>query len=78
MNVNHATQSTDDTIEAILQGGPTDIPHEARLCRAAPTQDKIKLPHRGGYEHFERVDEDSTAGAAPTVFRWTDRTKIAE
>lgn len=57
-------------IHVVLEGGPTDItvPDQVTVDRG-----KIKLPCRGGHEHFERV-----AGGDPSVFRWTMRTTIAE
>lgn len=68
----------DNQIEAIvdglavhvrLEGGPADITLPAQRIRVDGT--KIKLPHLGGYEHFERTSESG-------VFRWTMRTAIAE
>lgn len=67
------------TIAIVLVGGPADIPESARPRTAAATERKIKLAHRGGYEHFELVDElASTDEDGRAVFRWTMRTKIAE
>ncbi|GAA0223760.1 DUF5988 family protein [Cryptosporangium japonicum] len=64
---------------AVLEGGPMDLPHEARWCSIASDQDKVKLPFGGGYEHFERVDvPPADVPPGPVVFRWTTRTKIAE
>jgi len=56
-----------------LQGGPADLPAELRNWPLTQDETKIKVPYYGGYEHFERVDDD-----APTVFRWTGRTAVAE
>jgi hypothetical protein len=67
------------TITIVLVGGPADIPESVRPRTVAATERKIKLAHRGGYEHFELVDElVSTDADGPAVFRWTMRTKIAE
>ncbi|MEU9065957.1 DUF5988 family protein [Streptomyces sp. NPDC048109] len=80
----HSGGRTENTIEAVLVGGPADIPAEARNVRLRITDesnldDKIKLRHRNGYEHFERapgaVRPDRTS---PVVFHWTTCTKIAE
>ncbi|MFF1274895.1 MULTISPECIES: DUF5988 family protein [Streptomyces] len=80
----HATDRTESTIEAVLVGGPADIPEEARTVRLPVTIDgnldeKVKLRHLNGYEHFERapgaVDPDRTS---PVIFQWTTCTKIAE
>jgi hypothetical protein len=63
-------------IEAVLEGGPADLPTDLRAHRIRPRECKIKVPHYGGYEHFERDPADGYA--VPTVFRWTGRTRIAE
>ncbi len=55
----------------------------SRLHRVNPDDLKVKLPHNGGYEHFERVHA-SDAGTfdgdndEQIIFRWTMRTKVAE
>jgi hypothetical protein len=68
------------SVKAVLVGGPTDIPERFRKCQVNPTDQKIKIPHYGGYEHFERVHDP--AGHTPcekaVIFRWTMRTKMAE
>lgn len=69
------------TVPAILEGGPTDLPEDLRTRRVVRTDRKVKIPHRGGYEHFELVprhDGEDADDHAPAVFRWTMRTKIAE
>jgi hypothetical protein len=68
-------------VSALLQGGPTSFPEKLRLQRVNARNWKIKVPHRGGYEHFERVDEAGDHGESSTGqvrFRWTTRTKLAE
>ncbi|WP_345475579.1 DUF5988 family protein [Actinoallomurus oryzae] len=70
--------SGEDTFEAVLIGGPADIPMAARTVRAAATETKIKLRHRNGYEHFEIVSDPDGRRAERAIFRWTMRTKIAE
>ncbi|SCL14029.1 hypothetical protein GA0070616_0309 [Micromonospora nigra] len=63
-------------VEAVLEGGPANLPVDLRSHLVTPTSDKIKVHHYGGYEHFER---DATTGdVTPVVFRWTGRTRIAE
>ncbi|ONK11285.1 DUF5988 family protein [Streptomyces sp. MP131-18] len=73
---------TSSTIEAVLQGGPATLPPERRSVRITGTQHVVKVQHYGGYEHFVRSDRgDQTGGsgaAAPIVFRWVGRTRIAE
>lgn len=39
---------------------------------------KVKVPCRGGYEHFELVDMDWPRTDSTPIFRWTMRTKVAE
>lgn len=68
----------DRPVRAVLEGGPAEIPTSLRALTAVPSERKIKIPHRGGYEHFELVDAPSGPSGAPAVFRWTMRTKIAE
>lgn len=67
--------TTPTSVDVILVGGPVDIPRESRLCRVEPSDDKVKLGHGSGYEHFERTDDTE---AERRVFRWTTRTYIAE
>ena len=73
------TAADDGTVDAILEGGPLDLPPAARKRRIEGSARKVKVPHRGGYEHFELVEE-SRQGSAGAVwrFRWTRRTKFAE
>jgi hypothetical protein len=67
------------TIHAVLEGGPSDIPETLRSRREPAGTPKIKIPHRGGYEHFECDGDISTVdNTTPLVYRWTERTKIAE
>ena len=69
--------TADEIVHAVLEGGPVDIPEGLRKVREPVADAKIKIPHYGGYEHFERaIDADPTA--LPIVFRWTTRTKVAE
>jgi len=60
----------DVVLDVVLEGGPSDLPAEARKRRVPAGDQKVKVEHRGGHEHFERFE----AG----VYRWTTRTKIAE
>jgi hypothetical protein len=66
------------TVAIILSGGPADIPDDARVHHVDTDQEAVKLPHRGGYEHFVRDDAVGLARDEPIVFRWTMRTEIAE
>ena len=61
--------------EATLKQAELDIAAlKERYQRVGVSDRKIKILHRGGYEHFERDVVDTT----PVVFRWTARTAIAE
>lgn len=63
--------------EIVLLGGPCELPSTLLLDTAEAT--KIKIPHRGGYEHFEReMNGQVSARPMVLVYRWTQRTKIAE
>ncbi|MFG1918443.1 DUF5988 family protein [Micromonospora sp. NPDC048898] len=61
--------------EVLLRGGPDTLPDELRRMRVPDTEEKVKLMHYGGHEHFER---EAHTGDGPVVFRWTGRTRIAE
>jgi Family of unknown function (DUF5988) len=65
--------------DAILVGGPSDLPAHRRSCRVDGGTSKVKVRHLGGHEHFERTDERmaSSAGLA-RIYRWCMRTKVAE
>ncbi len=81
---NNPTQLTEErpisvTELAWLEGGPKDFPNELRLRVTGKNDDRIKVQHRGGYEHFERTDERrALIEGEAVVFRWTTRTLIAE
>lgn len=68
----------DDVVDAILEGGPAHLPPELRVQRVARSRTKIKVSFYGGYEHFERDASGQPRTGGPVVFRWTDRTRIAE
>ena len=73
------TTSTVKSVRAILHGGPESIPNETRVQLVSPLEEKIKLPHYGGYEHFERIAEIDTGGILEEItFNWTMRTEMAE
>jgi hypothetical protein len=57
-------------VDVLLEGGPADLDDRIRI---APGEERIAVPHLGGYEHFERDPESSRP-----VYRWSYRTKIAE
>ncbi|TDE32609.1 DUF5988 family protein [Actinomadura sp. 6K520] len=70
--------SPGETVEAVLIGGPADIPQVARTVRTPVAETKIKILHHNGYEHFEIVREPRIDPSRPVAFHWTMRTKIAE
>jgi hypothetical protein len=65
-------------VTVMLVGGPASIGGDARVQDVGAHEDKVKLPHQGGYEHFERVAETAPGEPSAPVFRWTMRTKTAE
>ncbi|GAA4076265.1 DUF5988 family protein [Nonomuraea soli] len=67
-------------VNIFLLGGPSDFPEGARYRRLDNLDEKVKIQHRSGYEHFERSDEHYHVGGdcQGVVYRWTTRTRIAE
>jgi uncharacterized protein DUF5988 len=73
------TTSAPKPVRAILYGGPESIPDETRVQLVSPLEEKVKLPYRGGYEHFERIAVIDTSDALEEItFHWKMRTEIAE
>ncbi len=71
--------ATETSVRAILVGGPTSLPEGSRIQAVSRLSDKIKVEHRGGYEHFERQGAPDAAGIPEEVrFHWTMRTNVAE
>ncbi|BDT90226.1 hypothetical protein IU427_01895 [Nocardia beijingensis] len=63
--------------KAVLEGGPQDLP--ARIVPITPPGVELKVPYRGGYEHFKVTQrEQDTPEGRLRVYEWCDRTKIAE
>jgi hypothetical protein len=56
------------TLTAVLEGCPDDL----------ASDQKIKILHHGGYEHFERVAQSAFDSERRATFRWVMHTKIAE
>ncbi|MFI6520681.1 DUF5988 family protein [Spirillospora sp. NPDC050679] len=65
------------SLMAFLEGGPRDLPQ--RIARITPPGVEVKLPFRGGYEHFRVTSrhQDTPEGRLP-VFEWAGRTGVAE
>ncbi|AWT45669.1 MULTISPECIES: DUF5988 family protein [Streptomyces] len=63
--------------KAVLHGGPEDL--ERRIVPITPPGTELKIPHKGGYEHFKVTGrhEDTEEGHLP-VFEWWERTEVAE
>lgn len=71
-----SVEFNDGKIDVILHGGPTYFPENLRVQRIEVGQRKVKIMYAGGYEHFERVDDEDNE--APVNLWWTMCTKIAE
>jgi hypothetical protein len=71
--------STATSVRAVLEGGPASLSEALRVQTVSATTEKIKIPHYGGYEHFERTSEyQRNVSSAHVIFRWTTRTVVAE
>ncbi|MBF6330087.1 DUF5988 family protein [Nocardia transvalensis] len=64
-------------VKAFLEGGPASLAE--RIVPITPPGIELKVPHRGGYEHFKVTPrhQDTEEGRLP-VYEWTDRTEVAE
>ncbi|SFC98223.1 DUF5988 family protein [Streptomyces aidingensis] len=64
-------------VKALLEGGPRELGE--RVVSATPPEEEIKIPFRGGYEHFRATTRqaDTVQGRLP-VYEWWERTEIAE
>ena len=69
MSETDLTSST--VLRVMLEGGPADLPREDAQSWIQADDERIKVPYRGGYEHFQRTDVSH-------VYRWVTRTKVAE
>jgi Family of unknown function (DUF5988) len=85
----HATpiESGQLTIDAVLVGGPSDLDASRRIIHGVNVGEvKIKVLHRGGYEHFVRDAIQHPADASPSdsgatvaaTYHWSARTEVAE
>ncbi|MFC4069036.1 DUF5988 family protein [Actinoplanes subglobosus] len=64
-------------MSALLAGGPDSLPAELRRCAAPESDDRIKVEHWGGYEHFQRRSVQNPDDGF-VIFDWVTRTRIAE
>ncbi|MFI5781466.1 DUF5988 family protein [Nocardia sp. NPDC051570] len=64
-------------VKAYLEGGPDALPE--RIVAITPPGIELKVPFRGGYEHFKATPRhaETEQGRLP-VFEWCDRTRVAE
>jgi hypothetical protein len=73
------TESRVEQEHVVLEGGPADVPRQWPQRSDSADVGRVKVPHRGGYEHYhatgEQIQED---GRAIPVYRWTQRTRVAE
>ena len=68
-----------NSVQAVLEGGPETIPAASRIQEVNPLDEKVKLPHYGGYEHFERIGSlTQDLSCRQIIYRWTMRTELAE
>jgi hypothetical protein len=66
-----------DVVEASLEGGPAGLSAELRRGWVARSTSRVKIRYRSGHEHFERAATECSEDG-PFVFRWADRTYLAE
>ncbi|MER5756183.1 DUF5988 family protein [Streptomyces sp. NPDC002088] len=64
-----------DATKAVLEGGPSDLPE--RIVSVSALGPDIKIPFRGGYEHFRVTarQQETSAGRLP-VYEWWERTEL--
>lgn len=68
----------DGSMRIALEGGPEEMNRIVRIP-AREVGDRIKIEHRNGYEHFAATGEETEIdGEMAAIFRWCDRTFIAE
>ncbi|WP_454196833.1 DUF5988 family protein [Nocardia sp. Marseille-Q1738] len=66
-----------NAVKAFLEGGPEGLPQ--RIVPITPPGVELKVPYRGGYEHFKVTPRHlvTPEGELP-VYEWWERTEIAE
>lgn len=64
--------------EVELRGGPACLPTRTTITASELACGRLKIPSRGGYEHFELDHAAVRRDGAVAVFRWCDRTEVAE
>ncbi|WP_033289418.1 DUF5988 family protein [Amycolatopsis jejuensis] len=67
------------SVRIVLTGGPAELPEGGRVAEVDNLCDKVKISFGSGYEHFSHHGEVTEVdGVRLPVFRWCERTKIAE
>ncbi|MFJ8390413.1 DUF5988 family protein [Streptomyces sp. NPDC094438] len=62
---------------AFLEGGPDELPE--RIVPIIQPGVDLKIPFRGGYEHFKVTSRhQETEEGRLVVYEWWERTEIAE
>ncbi|MFJ4619419.1 DUF5988 family protein [Streptomyces sp. NPDC088812] len=64
-----------DEPQALLEGGPADLPD--RIVPITTPGEDVKIELRNGYEHFRPTDRqaDTPQGRLP-VYEWWERTEM--
>ncbi|MFB7600242.1 DUF5988 family protein [Streptomyces sp. NPDC056160] len=64
-----------DTVKALLEGGPQDLPE--RIVPITTPGEDVKIELRNGYEHFRPTSRhaDTREGRLP-VYEWWERTEM--
>ncbi|WP_067544338.1 DUF5988 family protein [Nocardia crassostreae] len=63
--------------KGFLQGGPSGLTE--RVVPIQSSDAEIKIPFRGGYEHFKATERHQiTAEGKLPVYEWAGRTAVAE
>ncbi|MFI7404895.1 DUF5988 family protein [Streptomyces sp. NPDC049541] len=64
-----------DTVKALLEGGPQDLP--ARIVPVDTSGWDLKIELRNGYEHFRATSRHANTpeGSLP-VYEWWERTEM--
>ncbi|MEV6739335.1 DUF5988 family protein [Streptomyces sp. NPDC051104] len=63
--------------KALLEGGPEEL--AGKVVPVVPPGQELKIPHRGGYEHYKvTTRHEDVEKQNVTVYRWWERTEVAE
>jgi hypothetical protein len=68
-----------EPIKVLLEGGPANMPEAERVHEVNDLSARIRLPRGNGYEHFAYSGGSRYVhGSTMPVYKWYQRTKIAE